>query len=83
MPESDPFQQNLEIINKANQTDVLMKLLCKELGLIPHQTTHDQFVKVFTDLQKAALEAKKEVQQFYMSSAPAQKERKKRTPKLV
>lgn len=54
----------MEIINRANDASVLMKLLLRELQL-PAQTTHIKFVEGFSGLQKQAKEFELELRSLY------------------
>lgn len=79
-PSKEEIQEKLDIISLANETSVLMALLCEKLKLTPQTTTHQQFVEAFTDVQKKRLDAEKYMQeQFMLSNNP--KTRKKREKK--
>jgi len=79
-PTPEDIQAKLDIISLANETSVLMALLCEKLGLKPQTTTHKDFVDAFTNLQKERLDSEKYMQeQFMLSNSP--KTRKQRTNK--
>lgn len=77
----EDMKEKISKVDRANTTSVLMAQLCKELGLEPMNTTHQQFVDAFTALQKESLEVQKELQEMYISSSNV-KTKKKRTRKM-
>lgn len=77
----DPFQEKLELVAKANTLHVLMQQMCKEMGLVPHQTQPNQFINAFIEIQTKSLEYKKEIQEKYMSTPSDAKVRKLRVNK--
>lgn len=75
--------EQIQIVNRANETSVLMAVLCEKLQLVPQETTHQKFVQAFSDLQKASLEAQKELQEKFITTPVPQKVRKTRQLKNV
>lgn len=80
VPQPEEIQAKLDIISKANETSVLMALLCEKLGLNPRTTTHADFVNAFTEVQKQRLDAEKYMQDQFVLSQDV-KTRKSRTAK--
>lgn len=64
----EELDKKLALVDRANTASVLMAQLCKEMGLDPKATTHQNFVMTFSNLQKDALEAQKDVQDIYISA---------------
>lgn len=81
--EKDIINKQISIVNRANETSVLMSVLCEKLGLEPSTTTHQKFVQAFSDLQKASLEAQKELQEKFIATPIPEKRRKTRQLKNV
>lgn len=79
----DKTAEQIRTVNRANEASVLMSVLCEKLGLEPSTTTHQTFVQSFSDLQKASLEAQKELQEKFISTPVPQKMRKTRQLKNV
>lgn len=75
--------EQIQTVNRANEVSVLMSVLCEKMGLKPETTTHQNFVQSFSDLQKASLEAQKELQEKFISTPVPQKLRKTRQLKNV
>lgn len=81
--EKDLVAKMIETVNRANECSVLMSVLCEKMGLTPSTTTHQTFIQSFSDLQKASLEAQKELQEKFISTPVPQKMRKTRQLKNV
>lgn len=81
--EKDQIRSDIETVNRANETTVLMQLLCEKLGLKPSETTHQALIQNFADLQKASLEAQKRLQEKFITAPVPQKVRKTRQLKNV
>lgn len=78
-PSKEEIQEKLDIISLANETSVLMALLCEKLKLTPQTTTHQQFVDAFTTVQKQRLDAEKYMQeQFMLSNNPKTRKRREK-----
>lgn len=77
------IEDKLNTINLANETSVLMTVLCQKLGLEPKKTTQTTFLQAFSKLQSDSLDAQKYMQEKYMlaNSTPV-KERKTRLKKI-
>lgn len=76
--EKEIMDYKLSIISQFNECDVLMKLLCEKMGLVPYKTTHQEFVNKFTGLVKEAMDYRKELAEHFISANPGtEKERKK------
>lgn len=78
--EKREFERKMKIIAQANECNVLMSLLCKQLGLTPYKTTHQEFVNKFSEVMKLSLEYQKELQEQYIATTEV-KTRKKRENK--
>lgn len=81
-PVTDEVAKAIETVNRANETSVLMEVICEKLGMKPQETTHTRFVEAFTGLQKASLEAQKLLQERFMTTPIPEKRRKKRIPNV-
>lgn len=74
----EEMEEEISILNKAEETSTIMTLLCEKLGLVPKETTFEAFRDAFGGLQMKALEIRKEMQSQFISSMEAKKPRKKR-----
>jgi len=81
--EKDQVSKDIETVNKANESTVLMSILCEKMGLRPQETTHQAFIQTFSDLQKESLEAQKRLQAKFISTPVPPKMRKTRQLKNV
>lgn len=68
LTEKEIMDIKISVINKFNDCDLLMKLCCEKMGLIPHKTTHSEFIQKFTELVVEASKYRKEFQEMYMSA---------------
>lgn len=85
MDEKEVLQYKIAVMEKFADCDVLMRMICNKLGLVPNKTTHDELIGEFTKLVLEAMEYRKEFQQKFVSATtePLKKERKKRMKKEV
>lgn len=63
--------EKLAVIEKANDANVLMRILCTTMGLST-KITHIQFVETFSKLQKDSFEYQKELQEKFTEGLKAQ-----------
>lgn len=65
-------------VNIANDTSVLMSVICEKLGLKSEGLTHAEFVEAFTTAQTESLAAQKYLQEKFLVAPVPEKLRKKR-----
>lgn len=75
--DKERMEMMLKEVERANVCSVLMAQLCKELGLKPQETTHNAFVKAFSELQNNSLEYQKEIQKLYITASEVKPKQKR------
>lgn len=66
----------MEVIDKANDAHVLMKLLCEKLGLTT-KTTHIKFVESFSQIQADASKYQLELKEMFRAGVQKELQKQK------
>lgn len=66
----------MEVIDRANDAHVLMKLLCEKLGLTT-KTTHIKFVESFSKIQADASKYQLELKEMFRAGVQQEMQKQK------